>query len=72
MSPYYYFQILRCTEVDPIFKPVIDGRLLERTPQDYLRGISYPPMPYMTGTVRAEFGQSLFQPYALSLLRYIP
>ena len=46
-----------CSEVDPLFKPVIDGTLLQQTPQEYLTTLSFPPVPYMTGTVRAEFGK---------------
>ncbi len=46
-----------CTELDPLFKPVIDGRLLKYSPDEYLRRNEFPTMPYMTGTVRAEFGK---------------
>ncbi len=52
-------QILGCNEVDPLFKPLADGEVLQRTAGGYLHNLDFPALPYMTGTVRAEFGQFL-------------
>ena len=49
-------QILGCNEVDPLFKPRADGQVLQRTSGGYLHNLDFPALPYMTGTVRAEFG----------------
>ncbi len=49
-------QILSCNEVDPLFKPRIDGVVLEKSAGEYLHNLDFPALPYMTGTVRSEFG----------------
>ncbi|KAK2182357.1 hypothetical protein NP493_357g02001 [Ridgeia piscesae] len=50
--------IITCVEVDPNFKPVIDGDILPYSPDEFLRRRRFPRMAYMTGTVRSEFGES--------------
>ena len=52
-----FAQILKCIEVDPLFKPRVDGKFLLDSPINLLKDKNFPRMPYMTGTVRAEFGE---------------
>ena len=56
LSFIFCVQILGCNEVDPLFKPRADGQVLQRTSGGYLHNLDFPALPYMTGTVRAEFG----------------
>ena len=52
-------QIIKCVEVDPNFKPVIDGEVLPYSASELLQRRQFPPLEYMTGTVRSEFGKGV-------------